>query len=149
MPGNPLAARSTPLQPALVEEAIYRLAFLSLVCRAAAYGERQAAWLSGVLALLVHTYYHYSDEFLAQPLLAWDGRVMGLVWGCRSPCSLRRDLDAAVGFHWVQDAAAFSWACSARALPSTAHHTRRRRWAGSGTHQRLAALVGLGGSGCR
>jgi hypothetical protein len=108
---SPLAAALDALQPAVVEEAIYRLAFLSLVWLVLrrAWPERQAAWLSGVLALLVHTYYHYSDEFLAQPLLALGmGAVMGLVWGLPlTVLALRRDLDAAVGFHWVQDAARF------------------------------------------
>jgi hypothetical protein len=111
---SPLSAALDALQPAVFEEILYRLALLGLIwfVLQRTWPSRQAAWLAGALSLLVHTYVvHFGDEFITQPLptLA-TGAVMGLIWGLPlTVLALRRDLDSATGFHWVQDFARF-WA---------------------------------------
>jgi hypothetical protein len=69
----------------------------------------QAAWLSGLLALLVHNFAHFDDLFLQSPLAALGmGLVMALLWGLPPTLlALRRDLESAAAFHWIQDAARF------------------------------------------
>lgn len=111
---NPLTAAVDALQPAVFEEVLYRLALLGLLWLVLrrSWPSRQAAWLAGLLSLLVHTYgAHYSDEFLTAPVATLTmGAAMGLIWGVPlTVLALRRDLDSAVGFHWVQDFARF-WA---------------------------------------
>lgn len=108
------AAAVDALQPAVFEEILFRLAFLGLVWLVLrrAWPGRQAAWLAGLLSLLVHTYgAHFSDEFLTQPLATLAmGAVMAVLWGLPLTfLALRRDLDSSVGFHWMQDFARF-WA---------------------------------------
>ena len=53
-----LATTGDALQPTLVEETIYRLAFLGLLWLVLrrTWPERPAVWLAGMLSLLVHTY---------------------------------------------------------------------------------------------
>jgi hypothetical protein len=108
---NPLAAALDALQPALFEEVIYRLALLGLLWLALrkTWPGRAAAWLAGGLAMLVHSFSHMSDLFVTQPLLALGmGAAMALLWGLPELIlALRRDLESAVGFHWIQDAARF------------------------------------------
>lgn len=107
---NPLAALLDALQPALVEEVIYRFALLGLFWLAlrASQAER-AGWLAGLLALLVHNFMHFDDLFLQAPLVALGmGLVMALLWGLPPTLlALRRDLESAIAFHWVQDVARF------------------------------------------
>lgn len=108
---SPFAAALDALQPGVFEEVVYRLACLGLfwwVLRGF-WPEKQAAWLAGLLALLVHNYSHYSELFVSQPLTALAvGTLMGLVWGLPlTVLALRRDLESAVGFHWIQDAVRF------------------------------------------
>lgn len=108
---NPLAAVVDAIHPAVIEEVIYRLAFLGLLWLVFRrdWSSRQAIMLAGLLALLTHTYSHYSDLFLTQPLTALGmGAVMGLIWGVPPTLlALRRDLESAVSFHWIQDAIRF------------------------------------------
>jgi hypothetical protein len=109
---SPLAAAVDALQPALFEEVLYRLALLGLVWLVLqrTWPHNQAAWLAGLISLLVHTYgAHYSDEFIRQPLMTLAmGAVMGLIWGLPlTLLALRRDLDSATGFHWIQYFARF------------------------------------------
>ncbi len=107
---DPLAALVDALQPALVEEVIYRFAFLGLLWLALRKRlPAQAPWLAGVLALLVHNFMHFDDLFVQNPLLALGmGLVMGLLWGLPPTLlALRRDLESAIAFHWAQDAARF------------------------------------------
>lgn len=111
---NPWAAALDALQPAVFEEVVYRLALLGLLWLVLhrAWPARQAAWLAGALSLLVHAYGgHFSDEFITQPVATLVmGGVMGLIWGLPlTVLALRRNLDSAVGFHWVLDFARF-WA---------------------------------------
>ena len=109
---NPLAAVLDALQPGVVEESIYRFAFLGLLWLALrASLPEQAAWLAGLLALLVHNYVHFDDLWLQAPWVALGmGLVMALLWGVPpTVLALRRDLDSAMAFHWLQDAARF-WA---------------------------------------
>lgn len=109
---NPLAAMLDPLQPALLEEAVYRFALwglLWLVLRST-LGEK-APFLAGLVATLIHAYAHLGDLFVEAPLAALGmGLVMALLWGL-PPLLLarRRGLGSAVAFHWIQDAARF-WA---------------------------------------
>lgn len=107
---NPLAAMLDALQPGIVEEVIYRFAlwgWLWLVLRNSL--PDQAAWLAGLLSMLVHNYSHFDDLFLQSPLAALGmGAVLALFWGL-PPLLLarRRGLESAVAFHWIQDVARF------------------------------------------
>lgn len=105
------AAALAAFQPAIVEEVISRLALLGalwLILRPF-WPERQAVWLAAGFALLIHTYGHYSDLFVTQPLVALImGALLGLLWGVPiTMLALRRDLESAIGFHWIQDFARF------------------------------------------
>lgn len=105
------AAALDAFQPAIVEEVISRLALLGvfwLILRPF-WPERQAVWLAAGFALLIHTYGHYSDLFVTQPIVALVmGALLGLLWGVPiTLLALRRDLESAIGFHWVQDFARF------------------------------------------
>ncbi|HBY09321.1 MAG TPA: hypothetical protein DEH22_16650 [Chloroflexi bacterium] len=107
---NPLAALLDALQPAIVEEMIYRFAFLGLlwfVLRGPL--PNQATWISGLLALLVHNFAHFSDLLLDAPLIALGmGTAMAVIWGLPlTILALRRDIDSAIAFHWVQDLVRF------------------------------------------
>ena len=107
---NPLAALSDALQPALVEEIVYRFAFLGLVWMVLRHSmPRSADWQAGLLALFVHNFMHFDDLWLEEPLVALGmGLVMALVWGVPPTIlALRRDLESVVAFHWIQDAARF------------------------------------------
>jgi len=106
-----LAAALDAFQPAIVEEVISRLALLGvlwLILRPF-WPEHQAVRLAAGLALLIHTYGHYSDLFVTQPIVALVmGALLGLLWGVPiTLLALRRDLEAAIGFHWAQDFARF------------------------------------------
>lgn len=98
------------LEPGIVEEVVYRFALLGVVwlLLRPSWGAR-AAWMSGVFVLLVHSYAHYGHLLLEQPLLyVGFGAVLAIVWGLPLTfLALRRDLESAVGFHWVQDAVRF------------------------------------------
>jgi hypothetical protein len=107
---NPLSALVDALQPAIVEEVIYRFALWSLlwVVLNKTVPEK-AVWLSGVLAMLVHNYQHFDDLFLQSPFVAIGmGIVMIIFWGI-PPLILarRRGLESAIAFHWIQDVARF------------------------------------------
>ena len=107
---NPLAAMVDALQPGIVEEVVYRFAFLGFLWLTLRNQmPKQAAWLSGLLALLVHNFMHFDDLFVEAPLVVLGmGIVMALLWGLPPTIlALRRDLESAVAFHWIQDAARF------------------------------------------
>ena len=114
--GRPYAWQSSAfplleaLEPGLVEEIVYRFALLGIVwlLLQPTWGHR-AGWLAGVVALLVHTFAHNGELLLNDPItyLAF-GSVLAMVWGVPlTLLALRRDLESAAGFHWVQDAARF------------------------------------------
>lgn len=107
---NPLAALADAIQPGIVEEVIYRFVLwglLWLVVRTSL--PEQAAWIAGLLAMLVHNYSHFDDLFLQSPLVALGmGAGLALVWGLPPMILARRKgLEAAITFHWIQDAARF------------------------------------------
>jgi hypothetical protein len=107
---SPLAAESDAFQPAIVEEVVYRFAFLGLIwmlIRRSMPGS--AGWLAGLLALFAHNFMHFDDLWLQAPLTALGmGLVMALIWGLPPTIlALRRDLESAIAFHWIQDAARF------------------------------------------
>lgn len=107
---NPLAAVLDALQPAIVEEAIYRFALwglLWLLLRKSLPGH--AVWLTGLLAMLVHNYSHFDDLFIQSPWAALGmGAVLALIWGVPSLIlARRRGLESAIAFHWIQDVARF------------------------------------------
>jgi hypothetical protein len=107
---SPLAALSDALQPALVEEIVYRFAFLGLLWLLLQRSLPQSAhWQAGLLALCVHNFMHFDDLWIEAPLVALGmGLVMALVWGLPPTIlALRRDLESAVAFHWIQDVARF------------------------------------------
>lgn len=107
---HPSAALLDALQPAVVEEAIYRFALwglLWLLLRRSL--PAQAVWLAGLLAMLAHTYSHFDDLFLQSPLIALGmGAVLAVFWGL-PPLILarRRGLESAMAFHWLQDVLRF------------------------------------------
>ncbi len=107
---NPLAAMQDALQPGIVEEVIYRFALWGLlwwVLRNSLPG--QAAWMSGLLAMLVHNYSHFDNLFLHSPWAALGmGAVLALLWGLPPLLLARRQgLESAIAFHWIQDVARF------------------------------------------
>ncbi len=107
---NPLASMLDALQPGIVEEVVYRFAFLGVLWQALRNSlPEHAAWVSGLLALLVHTFLHFDDLFLQAPLVALGmGVAMAVLWGLPSTIlALRRDLESAIAFHWVQDVVRF------------------------------------------
>lgn len=107
---NPLAAGMDAVQPGIFEEVIYRFALLGILWLIL-HKEfpRQATWLAGALAIAVHSYSHYTELFVTAPLMAVAmGTVLGIVWGVPlTILAIRRDLESAVGFHWMQDALRF------------------------------------------
>jgi hypothetical protein len=107
---NPLAAIRDALQPAIMEEVIYRFAFISLLWLALRRSlPDRAAWLSALLAMLVHNYMHYDELFVQAPLMALGmGLAVLVLWGLPlTYLILRRGLEPAVAFHWIQDVARF------------------------------------------
>lgn len=107
---NPLAALSDAIQPAFVEEIIYRFAFLGLMWKVLQKPMPQSAnWQAGMLALFVHNFMHFDDLWFETPLVALGmGLVMALIWGLPPTfLALRRDLESAIAFHWIQDVARF------------------------------------------
>jgi hypothetical protein len=98
------------MEPGLVEEVVYRLALLGIVwlLLRPSWG-RRAPGLAGIVALLVHTFAHNGALLLTNPLMYLGfGTVLALVWGVPTTIlALRRDLESAAGFHWVQDAVRF------------------------------------------
>ena len=104
------AAMLDALQPAFVEEIVFRFALWGLLWLILKNTlPKQSAWISGVLSMLVHNFAHFDDLFLQSPLTALGmGLVMALFWGI-PPLLLakRRGLESAVAFHWIQDAARF------------------------------------------
>jgi hypothetical protein len=107
---SPVAALVDALQPGIVEEVVYRFALLGLVWLLLRRSSPHAAgWQAGLLALLAHTFMHFDDLYLEAPLMALGmGAVTGLIWGLpMTLLALRRDLESAVAFHWIQDAARF------------------------------------------
>ena len=98
------------LEPGLVEEIVYRFALLGIVglLLRPSWG-RRAGGLAGAVVLLVHTFAHNGDLLLSDPLMYLAfGSVLAVVWGVPlTILVLRRDLESAAGFHWVQDAARF------------------------------------------
>lgn len=107
---NPVSALVDALQPAVVDEVIYRFALWSLLWVVLnKTTPEKAVWLSGLLAMLVHTYQHFDDLFIQSPLIAIGmGAVMAIFWGI-PPLILarRRGLESAIAFHWIQDVARF------------------------------------------
>lgn len=107
---SPIAAFLDALQPAVVEEVVYRFALwgaLWLMLRNSL--PKQAIWLTGIIAMLVHTYSHFDDLFLQSPLTALGmGALLAVFWGL-PPFILarRRGLESAITFHWLQDALRF------------------------------------------
>lgn len=107
---NPLSAVLDALQPAIVEEVVYRFALWGLLwMMLQKAGSEKAIWFAGLLSMLVHNYQHFDDLFLQAPLTALGmGAVMALFWGV-PPLILarRKGLESAVAFHWLQDALRF------------------------------------------
>jgi len=107
---NPLSALRDAMQPAIVEEVIFRFALWSLIWVVLNKTiPEKAIWLSGVLAMVVHNYQHFDDLFLQSPLMAIGmGAAMAVFWGV-PPLILarRRGLESAIAFHWIQDVARF------------------------------------------
>ncbi len=107
---NPLVAVRDALQPAIIEEVVYRFAFLSLLWLALRKSlPNKADWLSALVAMLVHNYMHYDELFVQAPLVALGmGLAVLVLWGLPlTYLILRRGLEPAIAFHWIQDIARF------------------------------------------
>jgi hypothetical protein len=107
---NPLDAVRDALQPAIMEEVVYRFAFLSLLWLALRRSlPNRADWLSALLAMLVHNYMHYDELFAQAPLVALGlGLAVLVLWGLPlTYLILRRGLEPTIAFHWIQDVARF------------------------------------------
>lgn len=107
---SPLSAALDALQPAIVEEVIYRFALwgvLWLILKNSMLD--RAVWASGILAMLIHNYSHFDDLFVQSPLIALGmGLIVAIVWGLPEMLLARyKGLESAIAFHWVQDAARF------------------------------------------
>ena len=103
---NPLGAAFQALQPGIVEEVSYRFALLGftwLILRRV-WPER-AVLISSVLSLLVHNYAHFDNLFRDNlPFALAYGAAVGLIWGLpMTILAVRRDLESAIAFHWMQD----------------------------------------------
>lgn len=107
---NPIAALLDALQPAVVEEVIYRFALWGLLWLLLRNSlPKQSVLLAGLISMLVHNYSHFDDLFLQSPLAALGmGAALALFWGL-PPLILahRRGLESAIAFHWIQDVARF------------------------------------------
>jgi hypothetical protein len=107
---NPLSAIVDALQPGVVEEVTYRFAMwglLWLILRSST--PKEAVWISGILAMLVHNFSHFDDLFLRSPFMALGmGTALALLWGL--PLfflARRRGIESAIALHWLQDVARF------------------------------------------
>jgi hypothetical protein len=69
----------------------------------------QAGWISGLLALLVHNFANFNDLFIEAPLVAMEMEIStAVIWGLPlTILTLRRDIDSAIAYHWIQDVARF------------------------------------------
>jgi hypothetical protein len=107
---SPMAALLDALQPAIVEEVVYRFALWGLLWLAMRkFDPKTAAPLAGLLATLVHAFAHFDALFVQAPLAALGmGLALTLIWGL-PPFLLarRRGLESAIAFHWIQDVARF------------------------------------------
>lgn len=107
---SPLAAALDALQPAIVEEVIYRFALWGLLWMILRNSlSDKSVWISGLLAMLIHNYSHFDDLFVQSPLIAIGiGFVMMIFWGL-PPTLLaqQKGLESAIAFHWLQDVARF------------------------------------------
>lgn len=107
---SPAAALLDALQPAIVEEVIYRFALWGLLWMMLRYSmPDKAVWISGALAMVIHNYAHYDALFVQSPLVAIGmGLVVMLIWGLPPTLLARyRGLEAAIAFHWIQDVTRF------------------------------------------
>ena len=107
---NPIAAIVDALQPAIIEEVIYRFALwglLWLILRKSL--PDKAASFAGLLVVFVHSYAHFDVLFIQAPLMGFGmGLVMGIVWGLPLYFLARHQgLESAIAFHWIQDALRF------------------------------------------
>lgn len=107
---RPLAALFDALQPGIVEEVIYRFALWGLLWLALRESlPAQSVSLSGLIAMLVHTYAHFDALLIQAPFVALGmGLVLAVVWGLPAYfLALRSGLESAMAFHWLQDAVRF------------------------------------------
>jgi hypothetical protein len=89
-----------------VEEVVYRLTFLNIVwATIRVYVPERAKPLAALLALLVYNYAHLTDLFVVNPLFAIAyGGVVALLFGLpMTVLAVRKNLGAAIAFHWVID----------------------------------------------
>lgn len=104
---NPLVAAIDALQPAVVEEIVFRFAALGIIWLMLrnSFPATQAASIAAFFALLVHNFSHFTELFMDAPWLALGmGTATALIWGLPlTILALRRDLESAIAFHWVQD----------------------------------------------
>ncbi|HRE25552.1 MAG TPA: CPBP family glutamic-type intramembrane protease, partial [Anaerolineales bacterium] len=98
------------LQPAIVEEAVYRFALWGLLWLSLkrSLPITAIAWAGG-LATAIHAFAHVDDLMRQAPLIALGlGTALAVVWGALPAWLARRSgLESAIAFHWVQDAARF------------------------------------------
>jgi hypothetical protein len=107
---SPISSFLDALQPAIVEEVIYRFALWGLLWLILQRSiPDKAIWLSGALALFIHNYSHFDELFVQSPLVAIGmGLVLALIWGLPPTWLAKyRGMESAIAFHWMQDVARF------------------------------------------
>ena len=107
---SPISSLLDAIQPAIVEEVIYRFALWGLFWLILQGSiPNKAIWLSGALTLFIHNYSHFDELFVQSPLTAIGmGLVMALIWGIPPTLLAKhRGMEAAIAFHWIQDVARF------------------------------------------
>ncbi len=103
---NPIIAAMSALQPGLVEEVVYRFTFLGMVWWFLRDSfPRRAVLLASFFSVVVHSYAHLDDLFVNNPIFAVVyGAALGIIFGLPMVVlAVRRDLESAIGFHWMQD----------------------------------------------
>lgn len=107
---SPVAALLDALQPAIVEEAVYRFALWGLLWLGLTRSlpNTAIAWAGG-LATAIHAFAHVDDLMRQAPLIALGlGTALAVVWGTLPAwLARRRGLESAIAFHWIQDVARF------------------------------------------
>lgn len=97
-------------QPGVIEEVVYRFTFLGILWLLInRIYPKHSIIISGIIATLVHNYSHFDSLFYERPMfaLAYGGAVCLLFGIPMMILALKKDLETAIAFHWIQDAVRF------------------------------------------
>jgi hypothetical protein len=100
------------LQPGILEEAAYRLIFMSLALAVLLrYLPRSIAVGSAiVMAVVFHAFVHVPALLLTNPVAALvTVAILSVAFGLpMAILAYKKDIESAMGFHWIIDALRFS-----------------------------------------